>query len=45
MEDVFSQLMAYNEPLTMCTVLTERSKAISVEGAQNVIRWVTNHLV
>ena len=38
MEDVFSQLMGYNESLTMCTVLTERSKAISVEGAQNVIR-------
>ena len=38
MEDVFSQPMAYNEPLTRCTVLTESGKDISVEDAQNVIR-------
>ena len=38
MEDVFSQLMAYNEPLTGCVLVTERGKAISVEDAHNVIR-------
>ena len=38
MEDVFSQLMAYNEPLTGCVLITERSKDISVEDAHNVIR-------
>ena len=38
MEDVCSQLMIYNEPLTRCTVLTENGKDISVEDAHNVIR-------
>jgi hypothetical protein len=38
MDDVFCQFMAYNEPLTGCILITERSKAISVEDAQNVIR-------
>jgi hypothetical protein len=38
MEDVFSQLMAYNEPLTGCVLVTERGIAISVEDAHNVIR-------
>ena len=38
MEDVFSQLMAYNEPLTGCVLITESGKDISVEDAHNVIR-------
>ena len=38
MEDVFSQLMAYNEPLTGCVLNTESGKDISVEDAHNVIR-------
>jgi len=38
MEDVFSQLMAYNEPLTGHVLITESGKDISVEDAHNVIR-------